>query len=587
MTWSMRALLFALILVTFSCKATHINPPNATRPNPGPTATSPNPGPTVPPPTVPPPNVKSPGNINTVSAVSCNHSDVQNALNHARDGFTVALPAGTCTWTNTLTITNAINLSGAVSGTTIIDDVNKSGCGDNPALFINIPANTPWRLTNLTIQGRAVDTQRCAEHIKIVTNSHAFRVDHITFNNLQSAGISVDGDAWGVLDHLTMNGKQRRGIVVHHDNWGQVGAWGDNSWAQPDNLGTAQAVYVEDSVFNITNADSVGSVACDAHGARVVIRHNTLPFIGTHGTDSSGRARSCRLMEVYNNTITDNGTAVGQAEQLRGGTELFFNNTITPTQRGSYGGILALEIYREANQFRPWGASSNGYKGACDGTSTFDKNDGKVYDSGTAGTASDTDWLSDLSKSWKPDQWVGYSLRNKSVPWGASIGSNTATTITTYKQSQGGSPHTFTRGDSYQILKAYPCLDQPGRGAGDYMSGGGSGLPPTPTGWPNQAIDPIYAWNNTKSGTLTTAIRAYYTHAQANRDYYDWTNTFDGTTGVGEGLLSARPATCTPLVAYWATDTNTLYQCATPNTWTRYYTPYTYPHPLTQGIAVH
>jgi chitodextrinase len=34
-------------------------------------------------------------------------------------------------------------------------------------------------------------------------------------------------------------------------------------------------------------------------------------------------------------------------------------------------------------------------------------------------------------------------------------------------------------------------------------------------------------------------------------------------------------------VAYWATDQNTLYQCTATNTWTAYYTPYTYPHPLT------
>ena len=41
--------------------------------------------------------------------------------------------------------------------------------------------------------------------------------------------------------------------------------------------------------------------------------------------------------------------------------------------------------------------------------------------------------------------------------------------------------------------------------------------------------------------------------------------------------------TCTPLVAYWATDTSTLYQCSSPNIWTAYYTPYVYPHPLVSG----
>ena len=56
---------------------------------------------------------------------------------------------------------------------------------------------------------------------------------------------------------------------------------------------------------------------------------------------------------------------------------------------------------------------------------------------------------------------------------------------------------------------------------------------------------------------------------------------FDGTSGVGSGLLADRPVTCSPLVGYFATDTDTLYQCTAVNTWTSYYTPFTFPHSLT------
>src|SRR5207237_6398354 len=109
-------------------------------------------------------------------------------------------------------------------------------------------------------------------------NSHSFRIDHITFNNMQSTGIKVDGDAWGVVDHSTFNGNHKRGVFVLHTTWGGVGAWGDNSWAQPDSLGTNRAVFVEDCAFNITNASGSGSVACQ-NGERCVASQNTLPFL--------------------------------------------------------------------------------------------------------------------------------------------------------------------------------------------------------------------------------------------------------------------------------------------------------------------
>lgn len=69
-------------------------------------------------------------------------------------------------------------------------------------------------------------------------------------------------------------------------------------------------------------------------------------------------------------------------------------------------------------------------------------------------------------------------------------------------------------------------------------------------------------------------------------------------SGVGCGTLASRPETCTTGVGYWATDqscsdltgmvganpttpiSGTLYKCTDTNTWTAYYTPYTYPHPL-------
>jgi hypothetical protein len=179
----------------------------------------------------------------------------------------------------------------------------------------------------------------------------------------------------------------------------------------------------------------------------------------------------------------------------------------------------------------------------------------------------------------------------------------------------------------------YPCLDQPGRGQGDMLSGNfpnKCNVTTNPGGcssftgsWPHNKLEPIYEWlnkyqvgagNGWNHGMYNPDISGAGVQIfHANRDFYQYTlswngsqytgTPFNGTVGTGSGLLSARTATCTagpggPFgvsptgsygVAYWATDANAgngeLYVCTATNTWTPVYTPYTYPHPFTGGTA--
>jgi hypothetical protein len=152
--------------------------------------------------------------------------------------------------------------------------------------------------------------------------------------------------------------------------------------------------------------------------------------------------------------------------------------------------------------------------------------------------------------------------------------------------------------DGNTIPTGYPCMDQVGRGQSVDFGGA-----PVPDRRANNALEPVYAWLNTiaRGGNepvnlsprrgISGCLACGTDYFVPDRDFYTYTESFDGTSGVGAGPAKARPATCRVGVAYWATDEGEwnslqpgpdgrLYKCTASNTWSVSYTPYMYPHPI-------
>lgn len=541
-----------------------------------------------------------------LTAASGSYSDVKAKCDLAVAGDTVIIPAGTASWTSQLTLTKDITLKGSTTvtknsetsytlseGTIILDDVTRTGNLQTDAvIWGNFTAGQHPRITGITIKKGSITTESFTSVIYVNGTCATFRIDNCSFSQLPRYNFYTGGSTFGVVDHCYFyndTGNEKTGIYLGSYPNGTT-QFGDGSWAAPPYFGTDKAIYMEDCEWSSPSGGKHGSTD-GASGSRRVTRHCYFlrAALGGHGTESGGRLRSARMDEEYLNTIDlrDSG-ATGM--QWRGGTMLIWGNTWLTDVAFTHGRQLAAN--RQLNKYSPWGGAG--------GANSFDANDTEgdgtyvedhtphTYFSGTTTATTSNNTCVQSGAGWTTNQWVGYEVTNESTLQNGLIWSNTSDTLT-LAPPQGGNQN-FSSGVNFTIRRlAQASLDQPGRGAGDVIAGAIPANVTHPGQWAHQALEPIYGWMNTNNGAPYTdllQVSSSMPTIQANRDYYNEATTFDGSVGVGAGLLSARPSSgLTAGVGYWATDTNTLFVATNATTWATYYQPYTYPHPLTGGAT--
>lgn len=507
-----------------------------------------------------------PAFADTFIADSCSRTDILNKWASVTSATTLfTIPAGSCSWTdtNTLTLTlpatgnltiqgstvisgtcGPVTMGGAVGTCTALDVTTITDNAATSNALIAFETKTGCSLTRITGLTFATGTGLVKQNGMVVVEGacHSTRLDNLhlafTSSSLGHIGIRTHG-IYGVVDHCLFDMPSGIHEPINIEGDTAADPQGHLPWGLDTNFGGADFLYLENIVSN--NGDYTTDCT---KSAKQAVRYSVLLHsrVQTHptGSDASNASHGCRATEIYNVSFTSPSNCDGSGGGLS-------NCTNFATWMSSGPALIH-------NNFAPL-ISGQSYSGL---TALVNLHSMRK-DNGTYTQAHNpTGW-----------SWCGTAFDGTGSVWDGNTNAGTG----------------------------YPCMDQPGQGKAQVLSGNFPTLINSITGipeWPNQALEPVYAWlstfvtvpNNVPNGCSDPCIFQNNdpTVEVAARDYYIGTGSTSISNGVGSGIKASMPGSCANKEAYWATDEQKLYQCSG-GALLFYYQPYTYPHPLISGTV--
>lgn len=287
----------------------------------------------------------TPARAAVISAPSGLAADIQAAVNLAKTGDIVTIPAGTFHFVGQVFAPDGIYIKGAGRDSTYL--IKSDDLSEWQGMFtIDAKTGQPFKFSGITLVGRltalqgtnrtAVSTTVKDQGLVIYGAAKNVQIFGSRFTNFLRAGIEFRGDAGSVPG-------EPNGVIYDNefiDNWYIYLGYGvaidgsAKSWHREVRLGSSNAMFVEDNHFD-RNRHCVTS----SDGGVYVARYNTVvdSYQDASSFDAHGLSpawpRGTRAVEIYRNTVNNSITRWAGAS-IRGGSGVVWGNSWNGVRHG-------------------------------------------------------------------------------------------------------------------------------------------------------------------------------------------------------------------------------------------------------------